>query len=147
MTFTDSRCGSDLELGLSVYEPFGISQLEALCYGALCAVSNVCGCMGFARRAAKGDLIDSNIVEADYVTLPEQIDSDQLFDMTNQLREKIESVEGKRLAEIIVEKLPRSKKAIASQIKAGLALAERMSWEKVMQDYFLPGLEAATRQN
>lgn len=147
MTFTDIRCGSDLELGLSVYEPFGISQLEALCFGALCAVSNVCGCLGFARRAAKGDLIDSNIIEADYVKLPEQLDSDQIFHMTNQLREKIESAEGKRLAEIIVQRLPRDNKALANQIKAGRELAERMSWEKVMQDYFLPGLEAATRQD
>ncbi len=50
MTFADIRRGTDLEFGQSVYEPFGIAQLEPLGYGALSCLSNVCGCVGFVTR-------------------------------------------------------------------------------------------------
>ena len=52
------RCASpicararDLEFGQSIYEPFGIAQVEPLSAGALCVPSSVCGCVGFVSRA------------------------------------------------------------------------------------------------
>ena len=50
MSFDDLRTGADLEFGQSIYEPFGIAQLEPLPSGSLCVVSDVCGCLGFVRR-------------------------------------------------------------------------------------------------
>ncbi|HMN31682.1 MAG TPA: hypothetical protein PKE45_26270, partial [Caldilineaceae bacterium] len=70
MEFIDIRKGSDLEFGQSIYEPFGIAQLEPLSFGALCCVSNVCGCLGFVDRAMAGLQHLSNVVVADYVSLP-----------------------------------------------------------------------------
>ena len=35
MEFLDIRRGSDLEFGQSIYEPFGIAQVEPLTYGAI----------------------------------------------------------------------------------------------------------------
>ena len=70
MEFLDLRRGSDLEFGQSIYEPFGIAQVEPLNYGALCCVSNVCGCVGFAERVAGGLANLPNMVVADYVSLP-----------------------------------------------------------------------------
>ena len=52
MVFGDIRRGSDLEFGQSIYEPFGISQIEPLQFGALSCVSSVCGCIGFVQQAA-----------------------------------------------------------------------------------------------
>ena len=59
MTIADLRRGADLEFGLSVYEPFGISQLESLSFGALCVLSNICGCAAFCRTAAGDDQFDN----------------------------------------------------------------------------------------
>ena len=47
MDFIDIRKGTDIEFGQSIYEPFGIAQLEPLSFGALCVVTNICGCAGF----------------------------------------------------------------------------------------------------
>lgn len=143
MTFADIRCGTDLEFGLSVYEPFGISQLEPLCFGALCAVSSVCGCMGFVRKAAGDDSCDDNVIEADFVTLSKKMQVEELKGMTIPQREKIESREARRLAGLICRKLPRDEQAIARRIQSGHDLAARMSWEHVMRAYFLPSLENA----
>jgi hypothetical protein len=43
-TFDDLRIGIDIELGLSVYEPFGISPLEPFGSGAISVLSDACGC-------------------------------------------------------------------------------------------------------
>ncbi len=53
MAFSDVRRGSDLEFGQSIYEPFGISQIEPVQFGALSCVSSVCGCIGFVQQAAE----------------------------------------------------------------------------------------------
>ncbi len=142
MTFADLRRGSDLEFGLSVYEPFGISQFEALTFGALCVVSNVCGCMGFARRsaAAAGLSFDENIIEADFLDLPACGGIDELVGMSMSQREKVESREAKRLAKMVDKLLPRSDKVMLARIESGYELARNMSWEHVVRDYFLPSL-------
>ena len=138
MAFSDLRRGTDLEFGLSVYEPFGISHLEPLSFGALCVVSNVCGCMGFAR-AAEGERGLDNILEADFLHLP----ADAPLSPGNTERDGIESVEGRRLAESIIERLPRAEQTVQRRISEGYELARRMSWDHVVQEYFLPGLNRA----
>ena len=50
--FADWRRGSDVELGQSIYEPFGIAQIEPMSYGAISVVSDICGCLGFVDRVA-----------------------------------------------------------------------------------------------
>ena len=70
MEFPDIRFGSDLEFGQSIYEPFGIAQVEPLTSGALCCISNVCGCAGFVASAAGGLENAPNLVIADYVITP-----------------------------------------------------------------------------
>ncbi len=142
MSFKDIRAGTDLEFGLSVYEPYGISQFEGLSFGALCVVSNVCGCMGFARRAMEGGQFE-HVLEGDFLELPRPMEIGQLKNLSIGDRDQVEHVEGRRLAEQIVESLPRDEGAIERRIKQGWELASRMSWEHVMEDYFLPSLGRA----
>jgi hypothetical protein len=144
MTFRDVRTGTDVELGLSVYEPFGISQLEPLCFGALCVVSSVCGCTGFARRAANGKGEAGNVLVADFITLDRQMDIPELEALTIADRDRIEAREAHRLAGLIVERLPRDDKALRAAITAGHAQADHMSWERVVEDYLMPSLHRAS---
>ncbi len=143
MTFADVRRGTDVEFGLSVYEPFGISQLEPLSCGAVCVVSNVCGCAGFARRAA-GDQEVDNVIVADYLKVPEALSVEQLQLLPASERDRIESQENQRVAELLLQRLPREAETIRQRIEAGSTLAGKMSWEHVVRDYFLPSLARAT---
>src|SRR5215218_1253653 len=54
MEFMDIRKGSDAEFGQSIYEPFGIAQVEPISLGGICVYTNVCGCAGFVAKAAGG---------------------------------------------------------------------------------------------
>ncbi len=140
MTFADIRVGTDLEFGLSIYEPYGISQFEALSFGALCAVSNVCGCMGYARRALDEVGECDNIIEGNYLQLPDGIDGGNVREVSTAHRDEIEAEEGKRLARLLVDRLPRSEEDMLRLAETGYELASRMSWERVVGEFFLPSL-------
>ena len=70
MEFMDIRKGSDAEFGQSIYEPFGIAQVEPISFGGICVFSNVCGCAGFVEHAAGGPT--PNVIVADYTDIPDK---------------------------------------------------------------------------
>jgi len=144
MTFVDIRRGTDVEFGLSVYEPFGISQLESLSFGAACVVSNVCGCLGFARRADAGGRSD-RIVEADFVSSGAGQGIESLLRMQASLRERAESDEAQRIAGVLIDSLPRDEATMQRHMTEGRELAGKMSWQHVVGEYFLPALRRAAR--
>ena len=146
MEFMDIRKGTDVEFGQSIYEPFGIAVLEALTFGGICVLSSVCGCTGLVRHAAGGENI-KNVIIADYANLndgdvPEieellQIDSSAGADMDDSV--------SKEVAKQIIGRLPKKKSHIESMIQTGYNLARNMSWDVVVKDYLLPGLQKASR--
>ena len=144
MTFGDIRRGTDVEFGLSCYEPFGISQLEPLCFGAICILSNVCGCTGFARAASAGQPTD-NIIEANFLHVPAEATAQEMLDLGVQARDRIEQDEARRLAEALIERLPRSDQDLQRLMRSGYDLSQRMSWDHVVKEYFLPALNKAAR--
>jgi hypothetical protein len=139
MTFADIRHGSDLEFGQSVYEPFGIAQVEPLCFGALCVVSNVCGCVGFLERV--GALGGDNVVLADYTNVgAESASLAQLLAIDQGRRDRIEARQATEVARQIMERLPDGEEGAEQMIRQGHALSQAMSWDVVVRDYLVPSL-------
>jgi hypothetical protein len=144
MAFADIRKGVDAEFGLSIYEPFGISQLEPLSYGATCIVSDVCGCVSFARRAAEAEGFGENIIDASFLDLPAPMTIDQLKALTIAQRSEIEDIEAARVARQLAATLPEGNDILNARLQRGYAMAERMSWDHVVSEYFLPALSHVT---
>jgi hypothetical protein len=148
MTYNDIRWGSDLEFSQSIYEPFGISQLEPMSLGALCVASNVCGSIGFIRQAAGGELPDSFIV-ADYTTLPEGM-ADGDYRATQVLgqpeRDVVEAIQAQKVAQEIMARLPTTKRARERLLKHSRMLSQQMSWDVVVEKQLLPALVHAANQ-
>lgn len=142
MTFADVRQGTDVEFGMSIYEPFGISQLEPLSFGAICVPTNVCGCMGFVRRVG-GKMEIPNVLEANYISLAQDLSIDQAKGIHFRQRDEVETAEGRRIAAELIERLPRTDKQMEVLIRSGAKLAEQMSWERVVKNFFIPALESA----
>jgi hypothetical protein len=138
---TDIRFGTNLEFGQSIYEPFGIGQLEPLATGAICCVSSVCGCLGFIKQANGAE--HPNVIVGDYVTLPRSLHTvglDGLLRLGEAEREAVETAESRRVAEKILTSLPRSREAAERLLQEGNALSQRMSWKVVVEDGLLPAL-------
>ncbi len=151
MRFVDLQRGTDVEFGQSIYEPFGIAQMEALAYGALSCVSSMCGCIGFAARAAAGGAVAPparlpNLVVADYVTLPQGYWLGSPYDalgIDQGIRDWIEGNNSERAAHMLLARLPQNDEQAQALLESGCAAAQAMSWEVVARDYFLPALGRA----
>jgi len=144
MSFTDLRIGSDMEFGQSIYEPFGIAQVEPLPYGALCLVSSACGCVGFARRASAER--SSNVIVADYISLPAQLAVRtwrEALTIGQETRDLVERLRSREAAEQVASLLPKSDEARSELMRRGSSLAQGMSWEVVVREYLLPALARA----
>jgi hypothetical protein len=143
MEFMDIRKGTDVEFGQSIYEPFGISQLEPLTFGGICVISSVCGCAGFLRDVAGGKSIE-NVIVADYTNLVDfnYDDIEDLLQINRSVRDHVEENESKRVAEEILSRLPQDQAQTEHLIQIGYEFAKNMSWDVVAKDYFENGLES-----
>jgi hypothetical protein len=139
MDFMDIRRGSDVEFGLSVYEPFGIAQLEPLTFGGICVVSNVCGCAGFIKDIARNENVN-NVIIADFTKLNGDSDYSlqQLQSIDNEERYHVEEVISSKVADLILSRLNQAENDIDAFIDTGYRLARNMSWDCVVNDYFMP---------
>ena len=144
MEFMDIRKGSDAEFGQSIYEPFGIAQVEPISFGGICVFTNVCGCAGFVEKAAGGRT--PNAINVDYTDLPEKgLRPEQLLSIGQPQRDQIEDTVAEMVAQDLMGRLPRTPEEFEQYIERGYELARQMSWDAVARDYVIPGIQRASR--
>jgi hypothetical protein len=140
MDFLDVRKGTDIEFGQSIYEPFGIAQLEPLSFGALCVITNICGCAGFVEKVTGGKPVP-NVLVADYTHRPVGNDTlDNVLSIGSRERDHLEEEVADKVADEIIKRLPMDRKSHEKLISNGFELAKQMSWEVVSRDYLMPAL-------
>ena len=136
MTFQDLRQGSDVEFGQSAYEPFGIAQLETLTFGGISVITGACGCAELLARVAEGDL-PANVLLVDYAA-PAGAGTEPVSDADTR---RIEHEVAARIARQLAARLPTGPQDFRRLLASGGALAEKMSWQSVCRDYFVPALQ------
>ena len=148
MEFMDIRKGSDVEFGQSIYEPFGIAQLEPLTFGGLCVVTNVCGCAGFVKDIAGVQAVP-NVIIADYTDLNGDggKDIDQMKKIEKKARDRIEHKISEKIALEICARLPKNDDEFNRMLQSGYELARHMGWESVVENYVLKSLHKAVGKN
>ncbi|MCX5683503.1 MAG: hypothetical protein NT049_07455, partial [Planctomycetota bacterium] len=140
MDFLDVRKGTDIEFGQSIYEPFGIAQLEPLSFGALCVITNICGCAGFVEKVTGGKPVP-NVLVADYTHRPQGHETlDNVLSIGSRERDHLEEEVADKVADDIIRRLPTDRKSHEKLIADGFELAKLMSWEVVSRDYLMPAL-------
>jgi len=143
MEFMDIRKGSDIEFGQSIYEPFGIAQLEPLTFGGICVFSSVCGCSGFLRDATGAKEV-RNVIIADYANLTTHgyAEIEDILQIDRLVRDRIETGESEKVAMQICSRLPKNQAEVESMIQTGYELAKNMSWDVVVKNYLLSSLQS-----
>jgi len=147
MEFMDIRKGSDVEFGQSIYEPFGIAQLEPLSFGGICVITNVCGCAGFVN-AVTGGKETQNVIIADYTdidTSDMELEDCRAFD--KQFRDKIEHELSEKIALEICARLPKTQQDFIALMESGYEIAKHMGWDAVCQKYVLKSLNKAVNKD
>lgn len=145
MSLLDLRRGTDVEFGQSVYEPFGIAQLEPLTYGAICVMSSVCGCANLAMKMAGGRGVP-NVIVADYCNIgpPRRTELEWLA-MTRKERHQQEVRIASGVAHQLQELLPKDDLQTEALMESGYKLASQMSWDVIARKYVVPSLQELGR--
>jgi len=162
MSFDVLRHASDAEFGQSIYEPFGIAQVEPLSCGAISVISDACGCLGFLQQVAAGeklkapepeDVASMGIVPGTgtgcicgaYTHLPEQVGAGPAGSIDAGTCGQVEAVRSRQVAAALAARLPTGPEQVQRLLEDGYAAASRMSWDRVVADLFLPALERARK--
>ncbi len=146
MEFMDIRKGSDVEFGQSIYEPFGIAQLEPLSFGGICVITNVCGCAGFVKTVTNGCDV-KNVIIADYTKIDaDNMTIEELKGLKKQFRSDVEGKISKDIANQLYTRLPKDEKDFERLLNDGYEIAKNMGWDAVCQKYVLKGLDKAIRK-
>lgn len=146
MGFVDLRRGADVEFGQSIYEPFGISQLEPLTFGAICVPSSVCGCVAFAQQQGP-DQAGESLVVADFVSMNETGASpDVLLKLSSEEFDNVGKATTRTVGNQLLDRLRRSEEMHTRPAGSAYELAERMSWDTIAADFFIPAMHKAAKR-
>ncbi len=146
MSFSDLRKGTDAEFGLSIYEPFGISQFEPLTFGAICLPSSVCGCVHFQRERFRNEN-HRNIVVGDYLHLPgDGRPTRSLLKLSQEEFDRQADVVSATVADRIFDSLRGLTLESNQDIKETYELTGRLSWDAVVADFFLPAVRKTVQR-
>ncbi len=144
MTFTDLRRATDVEFGQSVYEPFGIAQLEPLAAGGICVPTTICGCVTSwqhaMKRIGRSTADCPNVLPADYTVLngAGDLGIDELLAMTMEERSAIEERIAARIATELNSRLARCVDERAELVRSGAEIAGYMDWDTVIKEGLIP---------
>ncbi len=134
--FDDLRMASDVELGLSIYEPFGIAQIETIAFGGVAVMSSSCGAAQFLC-----DRFDDAPIKPfyilDYISAGKKLSYNALKNLTIQQRSAMESKILSTHAGRIFEVLPLSSEKRQQYLANAQEYISKISWSASAKDYVL----------
>jgi hypothetical protein len=126
--FSDLRIGSDAEFGMSVYEPFGIAQIETVPYGGIAVLSKACGSAFLLEKGWTDkktipfhiiDFANTGKAEHDWIKL------------SSEQRHTLEKQILKREVKHIFKKIAKTDKERENLFKVCNSLSNYLEWDEI----------------
>lgn len=127
-TFSDLRYGSDAELGFSIYEPFGIAQIETVPFGGTAILSRQCGC-SFLLDNCFQDIEQKPFFCIDFAET-ELKDENMLFNLSSTERTLSENRLFEKYGKEIYEILPKNDPQRLKLFDQAQKHAAKLGWEQ-----------------
>jgi len=132
--FADLRIASDAEFGFSIYEPFGIAQIEVVPFGGVSVLSSSCGSASFLmERFADAPIKPFYIL--DFISAGKKLSSTALRNMTIQQRTSMEDEILAKNAQGIFDVLPLGEEKRKKYLDNALNYISRISWKASAESY------------
>jgi hypothetical protein len=145
MQLFDLRAGSDVELGFSIYEPFGIAQLETFPYGGLPLLSRTCGSADLLEQVIPPG--EELALAVDFTRIPPGADGrwaspEALLAMNREDRNHIEDEITRKQAPEIFNCLMRRRELDDRLLELHQERAPALGWESIVSERILPWFAA-----
>lgn len=138
LTTFDLKLASDIELGLSIYEPFGISHIEVLPLGGLSFLSTSCGVYYLLKKIFSKEF--QPFIAIDFIDVAKDLPEEILRNLTPEKREILEDLAISKHMEEIYNKLPKNEEERYKLYENILNYNVDFDWNCIVRKYFLPGL-------
>ncbi|MBT9146651.1 MAG: hypothetical protein DDT32_00387 [Syntrophomonadaceae bacterium] len=138
-TFADLRMASDAEMGFSIYEPFGIAQLETVPFGGVALLSSSCGSAFWLENIFRDAEIKPFYV-VDFIESGRGMGYEQLRALTKKQRNTIERETFSSRAKEIFDIIPTTERKREEYLANIPDYISPMSWETVVKKYLLANL-------
>lgn len=137
----DLRTGSDAELGMSVYEPFGIAQIETVPFGGIAVLSDACGCADLIRDKFSSAPESFHIIE--FIKGVKDSPADKIIALDINSRKEIEKDIIKKEAEHIFRKVSQasSEKTMDKHLNIAQKLSLDIDWDHIVLKNIVPALK------
>ncbi len=132
----DLRMASDAEFGFSVYEPFGIAQIETIPFGGTSILSSSCGAARFLKENFKDAAVKPFYI-LDFIATGKRLSCNCLRNLTIQQRNDMENKLLSKHAERIFNFLPLTDNRRKRYFLNAQKYASKISWEASAQSYVL----------
>jgi len=132
----DLRLASDAEFGLSVYEPFGIAQIETIPFGGTSVLSSSCGAARFLKENFRDAAVKPFYI-LDFIATGKKLSCNCLRNLTINQRNDMENRLLSKHAERIFNFLPLTDNKRKRYFLNAQKHASRISWEASAQSYVL----------
>ncbi|MBW6515180.1 MAG: hypothetical protein K0B81_01015 [Candidatus Cloacimonetes bacterium] len=133
-SFSDLRYGSDVELGFSIYEPFGIAQIETVPFGGIAVLSRQCGC-SFLLDVAFRDAAIKPYYYIDFSEIDIQ-DENKILNLSYSQRTELEHQLFEKHSKRIFDLLPKDDQVREELLKQAHSTTESLSWESNIAQFF-----------
>jgi hypothetical protein len=141
ITTRDLRLASDVELGFSIYEPFGISHIEVLPSGGLSLLSTSCGVYFFLEKIFSEDF--KPYVAINFIEIAKDLPETLLLTLSEDKRDVLEELAIAKYSELIYKKLPKTEEERLYLYEKTQPYLSKLDWESVIKRFFLPALEGS----
>ncbi len=135
----DLRIASDLELGMSIYEPFGIAHIEVLPFAGTPVFSTSCGVNFFLEKTFKNEF--KPYFAFDFISAGEKLSIESLKKMTEEKRHILEEMVIADKVKEVFNKIPKSLKEKEEKFHKIAEIGYKLNWDYVIKTYLFPNLK------
>lgn len=139
-TFSDLRIGSDVEFGFSIYEPFGIAQLETVPFGGIAALSSSCGSSFLLKKTFNAGFSTNHCILDFIGEAAKMKDKYHLNNLKIEERFVIEKEVLNNRAETFFELLPKCEGDRTKLLNKAQEKSEKLGWESIVDSMNLSTL-------
>jgi glycosyltransferase involved in cell wall biosynthesis len=130
--FADLRLSSDAEFGMSVYEPFGIAQIETIPFGGVAILTRACG-SAFLLESTFADEKTKPFFVFDFAENTKANKDVDWLSLSSQDREVIEKEIIKKNIDEVYKVLPKNDKQRQAVFNVCKKHLDKLSWTEVIK--------------
>ncbi|MFN3505181.1 MAG: hypothetical protein ACK4Y7_03090 [Caldimicrobium sp.] len=138
ITTFDLKMASDIELGLSIYEPFGISHIEVLPLGGVPILSSSCGVYYLLKKIFSYDF--QPFLPIDFIEVAKDLPIEVLRSLTPEKREILEDLAISKNLSHLQKLIPKSEEERHNHFLTIQKYLKGLDWEDIIKRYLLPSL-------